>query len=174
MILLIVALFLLTTGNRPAQSLVSNSIFSGKGLKLENIHYTQDDPDRGVKWVLDASRVKISEDKKNITFRDFQLRVKPEDPPSFKVEGKRGSYSRVSGRISLSGDVRGYSQDGYRLLTEHMEIDEIKGCLETDRPVKIFGPSFSIVGRGLFVNLREETFKIHSDVTTVLERDRIS
>jgi LPS export ABC transporter protein LptC len=165
-----VAFFLLRSGRQFIQEPLLSVISSGEGIKLKDIRYAQDDPDKGVKWVLNAREVKFSEDKKSIFFNDFQLNVEPENRPTFRLKGNKGDYSRDTGKINLWGNLEGFSGDGYRILTEHLLINETSGQISTDEPVKIFGPFFSVTGRGLFVDLEEEKLRIQSDVTTFLRQ----
>jgi len=170
-LLALVSFYLVRGGSRITRDVIENAIMSGEGLKLKDIHYTHDDPREGVKWILDAKEVKFSGDKKNILFTDFFLMVESETRASIKLRGKRGSYSRDSGEINLWEDLEGSSEDGYRLLTEYLMINEKDGHLSTDKPVKIYGPFFSVAGTGLFIDLRNEMFKVLSDVTTTITKE---
>ena len=170
LLLVVVAFFLLKSGRQLFQKPLLNAISSGEGIKLKDIRYSQDDPKKGMRWVLNAREVKFSEDKKFIIFSDFHLKVEPEKRSFFTLKGNRGEYSKDTGEISLWGNLEGLSGDGYRILTEHLLINERYGHVSTDEPVKIFGPFFSVSGRGLFVDLEEERLKILSDVTTLLNQ----
>jgi LPS export ABC transporter protein LptC len=170
LLLALVAFFLVRSGRQFIQEPLLSVISSGEGIKLKDIRYAQDDPDKGVKWVLNAREVKISEDKKSIVFNQFHLKVAPEKKPAFRLTGNRGDYSRDTGKINLWGNVEGFSGDGYRILTEHLLINENSGQISTDEPVEIFGPFFSVTGTGLRVDLEEERLQIRSDVTTLLNQ----
>ena len=148
-----------------APALLMN-LMSGEGLQLKDVHYTQDDPDKKVKWVVDAREVRFSGDRKNVEFFDFKLKVEPENRPRFTLNGKKGNYSKDTGNIELFGSIDGVSSDGYRILTEYLLINEKEGHLSTDRPVKIFGPLFEVDGEGLFADMKEEKIKVLSHVTT--------
>jgi LPS export ABC transporter protein LptC len=169
-LLLVVGFFLIKPGKEVAQEPIVHETLPGDGLKLEGIHYTQDDPDKGIKWVLDAREVRFSGDKTTLSFHDFRLRIEPENRAIFKLKGKRGDYSRDSGEIKLWGDLEGFSGAGYRIKTDDILINEKSGYVSTDKPVKIFGPSFSISGKGLFMDLKKKRLRILSDVVTILEK----
>jgi LPS export ABC transporter protein LptC len=141
-------------------------VVSGEGLKLNNIHYTQNNPDDGMKWILDADEVKFSMDRTFFSFRKFRLKLEPENRPRVELEGERGNYDKKSGEIHLHGDLKGYTDNGYRIITEHLLYNQKEGYLETAEPVKIFGPFFSVAGRGLYFDLPNEILKILSDTTT--------
>jgi LPS export ABC transporter protein LptC len=141
-----------------------------KGLKLEDIHYSQDDPNDRVKWFLDAKEAILSDDKQVISFRNFKLRLEPENRPRVELEGEKGAFHRNSGEIHLQGALRGSTDDGYRIVTESAVYSQKKGCLETHDPVKITGPFFSLEGRGLLLNVEKETLLIPSDVTALIDK----
>lgn len=170
-LLLFAASYLLKAGKdlieRPA---AIEEALSGEGLKLKDMHYTQDDPDRSMKWTLDAKEVQFSEDRSSIVFHGFRLKLEPEGKATVTLTGKAGDYSRNTGVINLYGDLDAVSADGYRLITDYASFDEKARCLSSDKPVKITGPFFSVEGVGLFVDLNSRTFKVLSNVTTVIRK----
>jgi LPS export ABC transporter protein LptC len=167
----LVVFYLTKSAEEIVQEPVAKGIMSGEGLQLKDIHYTHDDPYERLKWVMDAKEVKFSEDRSLIIFHDFQLKLAPEKRKGFNLKGKKGEYSRDSGELKLWGDLKGVSEDGYRINTEYVLINEKSGQVRTDKPVKIFGPFFSIEGKGLFVDLEKDRFKVLSDVTTIVEKE---
>ena len=173
-LLTVVSFYLAKPGKEIVQGPVAEDIAPKEGLKLKDIHYTQDDPDARIKWVLDAKEVTFSEDKNFIIFDDFRLEMLPEDRPWFKLNGQKGEYSRDSGDMRLWGNLKGSSQNGYRITTELIRINEKQGYMKTDKPVKIFGPFFSVKGRGLFIDLEKESIKILSDVTTTIFKESLT
>ena len=168
-----VVFYLIRSGMGSIQVPRINGSVLGEGLRLEDIHYTNDHGEKGLKWVLDAKEVRFSGDRNNIFFHDFQLRAEPNNRSWFKLKGKKGDYSRRSGEIKLWGGLRGYSENGFKIRTEDIFINEKKEHLNTDKPVKIVGPSFTVEGKGLFVNLKKERLQIMSDVITVLESESL-
>ncbi|MDY6971443.1 MAG: LPS export ABC transporter periplasmic protein LptC [Thermodesulfobacteriota bacterium] len=147
-LLAVVAFYLVKSGEGFTQGPILKEIMSGEGLKLKDIHFTQYDPDKGTKWVLNAAEVRYSGDKNSLLFHDFRLKLEPEDGSVFKLNGNSGDYSRDSGEIDLRGDLEGSSGDGYRIVTEHIRINEKTGLMTTDKQVKIFGPFFFGRGQG--------------------------
>jgi LPS export ABC transporter protein LptC len=99
--------------------------------------------------------------------------VIPENRPFFELKGSKGDYSRDSGEINLWGDLEGFSGNGYRIISEHLMINERLGHVSTEKPVKIFGPFFSVSGKGLIMDLEKESAKILSDVTTTIEQESL-
>ncbi|NQU12575.1 MAG: LPS export ABC transporter periplasmic protein LptC, partial [Desulfobacteraceae bacterium] len=104
-LLAMVAFYLATSGGMFLDVPLLKDLISGEGLMLRDIHYTHNDPDERVKWVLDAKKVKFSGDKSKIFFHDFRLRVEQENRPWYRLKGKKGNYSRASGEINLWGDL---------------------------------------------------------------------
>jgi LPS export ABC transporter protein LptC len=90
-----------------------------------------------------------------------------------EVKGKRAEYNKDRGEISLWGGLEGSSGNGYRISTERVVINEKKRHLRTDESVQISGPYFKVTGRGLFVDFEKETLKILSNVTTILNKERL-
>ena len=166
----VAGLFAFKAGREAVQRHVFKAIAPGEGLKLSDIHYTHDDPDKRMKWILDAREVSFSEDKSSILFHDFKLRLEPEGRAVVTLSGKMGDYVRESGVIKLSGEVKGVSGDGYKMSTDRLLFNEREGYLETDENVWVSGPFFSVKGRGLFVDLGRKIVRVLFDVTTVVDK----
>jgi len=167
-LLVLVGLFVIRSGKDFFRDSTLGEVISGKGIKLKDIHYTQEDPSKGIRLVLDAQEVRFSEDRQSIFFRGFRLNVKPTGRPAFHLSGENGEYSRTRGEVKLWGNLEGLSDDGYRIVTERMLFDEKKGVLTNDRPVQLFGSFFSVSGTGMFVDLRKKKMKILAKVKTVI------
>lgn len=147
-------------------------VLSGEGVNLKDIHYRQDDPDEKVKWVLDAKEVRFSEDRNTIRFFDFYLEVSAEGRPGFSLKGEKGVYQKKIGKIELRGKLEGTYGKEYRFLTEYVAIDEKKATVNNQNLVEIFGPFFTVKGKGLFADLSENRFKILSDVVTTIDHEK--
>jgi LPS export ABC transporter protein LptC len=173
LLLVLVGIYVLRSGKELLQGSALEEVVSGKGIKLKDIHYTQEDPAKGMRWVLDADEVHFSEDRQTVFFHGFHLKVLPSERPAFQLTGDNGEYSRATGEATLWGHLEGRSEDGYRIVTERMLFDEKKGVLMNDKPVQLFGSFFSVSGTGMFVDLRKERMKILSKVTTTV-RERAS
>ena len=170
-LLLVVALYIMGAQKEIIKGSLLPDIVGEEGLKLKNVSYAQNDPDKGMKWTLDAREVKFSKDKTFISFKDFQLKLRPQNRPTVELKGKKGDYDRNSGEINLHGDLHAQTDNGYRITTEHILYKEKEGYLKTEEPVRIHGPFFSVAGRGLYYNPEKETLKIHSDVTTRIAKE---
>lgn len=142
-----------------------------EGIKLQDIHYTQDDPGEKVKWDLDAKEVRFSPDRSFFSFKKFRLTLKPEDRPTIALEGNRGDYNKDTQEIKLLGNLHGMTANGYTIHAEHLLYNQKEGILTTDGPVTIEGPFFSVAGHGLFFNLEDEFFRMVSGVTTTIDQN---
>ena len=140
----------------------------GEGLRLKRIHYTHEDPERGLRWVLDAAQVTFSEDRNLMIFNDFLLTLEPVSRPAMTLSGERGEYEKLSGLITLTGNVDAETADGYRILSERLLVHEKDRTVRTDLPVTLIGPFFSVDGTGLLIDLHNESLEVHSQVTTRL------
>jgi LPS export ABC transporter protein LptC len=112
--------------------------------------------------------VAFSEDKNFMVFKDFDLVVEPEARPVIKVNGSRGEYHRLTGLITLIGNVYAENAEGYSISSERLILDEKKRTVSTELPVTMIGPFFSVEGIGLFIDLQKQTLDVHSRVITTL------
>jgi LPS export ABC transporter protein LptC len=172
-LLLVVGLYVMGAQKEIIKESLVKEIVGEEGLKLKNVSYSQNDPTQGMRWTLDAKEVKFSKDKTFISFKDFRLKLRPQNRPTVELKGQKGDYDRTSGEINLSGDLQAYTDNGYRIITEHILYKEKEGYLKTDEPVKILGPFFSVAGRGLYYNPEKETLKIQADVTTRIAKESL-
>lgn len=140
------------------------------GIRLKKVHYSQGDIHKALKWKLDAEEVRLSEDNNIVSFQQFRLVVEPKGRPKVRLQGQRGEYSRITGILNLWGNLQIDSDNGYKATSEHLTMDEKRGLLTTEDQVEISGPFFSVTGKGLFVDLKNEILKIRSNVTTTLTR----
>jgi LPS export ABC transporter protein LptC len=163
------AFFLARSGKDSEDRSSLPELVPGEGVKLKEVRYRQDDPDRGLKWALDASEVLFSDDNDRVFFKNFVLRLEPVSRPPMRLTGGEGEYIRKTGIIMLKGQVEGVSDDGYRIITEGVTIEEKTKRARSDSPVKAWGPFFTIQGNGLFVDLEEEIFRINKEVTTIVK-----
>ena len=140
-----------------------------EGVRLRQVHYSQGDINKDISWKLDAKEVKLSGDNNIVFFRQFHLTVEPKNRPKVQLKGNNGQYCRETGIVQMWGDLKLNSEDGYSAKSEHLSFDQNSGLLTTDDPIEISGPSFTVTGKGLFLDLKKKTLKVRSNVTTVLK-----
>ncbi len=169
LLLAVVCYYLLTSGGNIVRGTIAESVsVDSQGIKLKELHYVQSNPDNDMTMSINAKETRSSVDGRVIRFNKFRIRVTPKDKPYFEMSGENGVYDRESGKIEVDGNLEGVSEDGYRLTTEHLQFNEKKGIVESADPIKIIGPLFSVVGRGLSVDLNKQTAKILSNVNAVI------
>ncbi len=173
MLILVAFSYLFNSRKEILEKAILANVLSQEGFKLEDIHYSQDSPEEGMKWVLDAKEAKISKDRQFVTFKHFRLKLKPKDRPSIEIEGENGKYDKAAGEINLRDNVRGRTENGYRIMTDHVLYQQREGYLKTECPVRIEGPSFTLRGRGLYVDLKSEVLRLHADVIAVIENEAL-
>lgn len=172
--LLCIALLVLTVAfflGRARKEVVGKAVMPevpAEGGKLEDIHFTHEGTEDGVRWSLDAKEVRFSEDRRKISFTAFKFRLEPQNRPAVHLEGKSGHYDKTAGQFLLSGNLYGRTEDGYTIVTESAVYDQQKRRLTTEDAVSITGPDLSLEGRGLAYDVATETLEIKSDVKTVI------
>ena len=124
-LVMVVGLYLFEAHYEIRKSPLLTDVGTEEGLKLKDIHYIQNDPGDRMKWTLDAEEVKFSKDKEFLSFKQFRLRLKPENKSSIELKGKRGDFDKNSGEINMYGDLRGYTENGYRIITQHILYQQI-------------------------------------------------
>jgi LPS export ABC transporter protein LptC len=164
------AFYLLMSGKEVIGERLLGNLLPEEGLKLKDIHYTQDDAAQGLKWVLDAEEVTLTGDNESASFRDFLLQLESKERSPVRVRGKRGSFNRTTGVIELWGDVEARSEDGFCFKTDHLLFNQKTGIITTESEVDVAGPFFSVEGRGLFVDLNQKDLKVISNVTTRVDQ----
>jgi LPS export ABC transporter protein LptC len=168
--LIVIGLYWFSQGNDIVDELAAVRINQGGGLTLENIHYVQDNPDEGVNWILDAGKVKFTEDKQRISFDNFELKLSPDSEHSVRIEGDSGNFNRNSNKLELKGGLKGYTNEGYSLGAEHVIFRQSDGILSSDESVELSGPFMTVKGKGLYLDLNEMNLKILNNVTTFIDR----
>ena len=143
-------------------------------MGFKGIHIFDDNPEEGIKWVLDASEASSSLAGNHISFKNFSLKLEPENRPVIELTGISGDYNKALSEINLSGGVVVKSNNGYSVITEDLQYKQKEGILMTDKPVKITGPYFSVDGQGLYIDLNKEILSITSKVTTLIKGEPIN
>lgn len=174
LLLILVVFYWLHSGRHGSDSPMYSDFISREGFRLEDIHYTQDDPEEGIKWILDAREARISKDRKFISFKYFRLKLEPNDRPSIEIEGERGVFDKDSGQINLRENLKGRTENGYRIATDHVMYQQKEGYLKGESAVTIFGPSFTLEGRGLYVDLKREYLSLDADVKAVIKQEALT
>ena len=169
-LLAVTGYFLVKKGYKGIDNAVLNEVLPDAGLTIKNFHSSQDDPDEGTRFVLDADEGTYSQDRQRVMLNNFRLILEPLNSPSMMIKGNKADYDTNSKVIDLSGDLQGNSSDGFEIFTEHLIYKQKEGVLKTNEPVIITGPFFSVSGKGLIFNAEKETLQILSYVTALIEK----
>jgi len=137
-------------------------------LTVKDFQAYPDNADEGTRYVLEADEGIYSQDRERISLNSFLLKLEPQNSPPMEIRGNKADWDTVSKVIILSGDLKGDGPKGYRIFTDKLTFEQDEGILKTDEPVKITGPFFIMTGKGLLCDPESETFKILSDVTTLM------
>ena len=125
-LLVLFCFYLLKSGGSLTRDRREENSIPGEGLRLNDFHFVQNNPDKDMTWTIDAKTMQSSQDGSTFDFTDFKINLAPKERPSFRLSGRKGAYSRDSGEITLEGNLVGVSENGYRLITERMRIHEKK------------------------------------------------
>ncbi len=170
-LILVAGAYIFLAGRGLIAKTASDNRDGGDGIRLQDIHYSHNDPEEKVTWLLDAKEVSLSKDRRLMSFRTFRLEVEAQDRPRLELTGEKGTYDKESGEVVLQGNLKGKTDNGYTVLTDYAVYNQKRGDLRTEEPVTIIGPFFSIKGRGLSLDVKKESLKIHSEVTTLIQNE---
>jgi LPS export ABC transporter protein LptC len=173
LLLIIIGFYLIKARHQVTIDLALLDANSGEGLRMTRLHFIQNNPDEGMKWILDAEQGTSSKDMQHIQFEHFRLKLEPENGPSVELEGGGGEYDKNTYEINLQGDLQGITDTGYKILTNHMVFHQKERTIKSEEPVKIIGPFFSVEGKGLFMNMETDTLRVLSDVTTRIDKESL-
>lgn len=134
----------------------------------------QADPDQGAVWHLKADEFNYSKDGQKVQFLKFTMKIEPENNLRVKLEGNRGEYNKERDEINLYGELKGLTDTGYEVYTEHITFKQKEDCLKTDENVTFIGPYFTVTGKGLFVDLKNETLEILTDVNSIIKKEPLN
>ena len=170
--MLIVVIYYIVTADKKMikKTKAIGHLLPSYALQLKDVHYRRDDPDKDIKWELDAKNVKFSKDKSVITFYDFHLKLHSKGKKGFELKGKKGKYVKSKNTLYLRGNLEAIYGMGYKLFIESIVFNEKNGQGISEDPVKIVGPFFIVNGKGLFLDLKQKKIKVLSDVNSVIKR----
>jgi len=85
LLLVIVGFYLVQAQKGIEENQLLAELASKEGVTLKNIHYTQKDPRKGLRWVLDASKANLSKDKRLLHFSRFRLKLESDKGPGLQL-----------------------------------------------------------------------------------------
>ena len=174
LLLLIIGFFLITTDKEDIAEAILDEIIPEEGLSSKNVEVYQADPDKGAIWHLKADEFNYSKDGQKVQFLKFTMKIEPENDLRIELEGNRGEYNKDTDEISLYGELKGLTDTGYEIYTEHIVFKQDEDCLKTDEMVTFIGPYFTVTGKGLYVDLKSETLEVLSDVNSKIKKEPLN
>ena len=174
LLLLTIGFFLIKADKKDIAEVILDEIIPEEGLSSKNIEVSQTDPDKGITWRLKADEFNYSKDGQKVQFLKFSMKIEPEEDLHIELEGNRGEYNKGNNEINLYGELKGITDAGYEIYTEHIKFKQNEECLRTDEKVKFVGPYFTITGKGLYVDLKNETLEVLSGVSSKIKKESLN
>ena len=145
-----------------------NNMLPRYALELQDVHYSNDNPNKGIKWELRADKIRFSKDRSLITFSNFHLIIHSKDNKQFDLRGKEGRYRKDENMLYLRGNLKAIYANNYKLLTDSMAFNEKTGQGESSDPVQIRSSFFHVDGVGMSLDLKKKRIIILSDVKSII------
>jgi LPS export ABC transporter protein LptC len=121
-----------------------------------------------VDWEIKAKIARKYIDKPLIELETLTGLYKPKDGVVVRFTGTKGSMDtdKESGSVE---NVDVLYKNEYTLKSAHMDFDFKNGTTTTKAPVNISGSKLTLNGIGLMANTHQETVKLESDVSGIIE-----
>jgi LPS export ABC transporter protein LptC len=133
-------------------------------MQFQKIHYTSTN-DQGIKeWELTATTANYFRDKKLAEFENVDVTFYYKQGRVFTLRGDIGRLNMGTKDITLTGNVIGTSNDGYRFQTQSLVYNAQKRQAQTDDKALVEGPQFNLEGTGMIVDIEKEKVFLLSEV----------
>lgn len=144
---------------------VSKISADGADAHLERIRLVEDKQGQKT-WELEARSIQQYQGQNILMLEEVKLKVFTNEGRSFVISGNKGRVYQDSKDMELTGDVVLNSSDGYQLKTHSLSYHHSEKRVTTSDPVEIEGEQIRLVGRGIWVDMEAEIFKILDHVRT--------
>jgi|GEM_PF-338756 len=141
----------------------------GLESRMEKIQLVEDKGGKKT-WELEAKSIEQAEETKVFTLRDVKVTYYSKDGRIIIVTGRQGKVNQDSRDVELVGDVVLSTSDGYRVKTNAVSYNHQAKKVTSSDPVEIEGTQVHLVGKGLYVDLEAQTFKVLGRVKTHIKR----
>ena len=169
-----IAFFLIKSEKEDGGDFMADETVPIEGPRIESFKVTLPDPDKGSTWLIEADRIYTKEKVDEVYILDkFKLTYQSKDGFNFELEGSSGVYNSVKDELNLSGDLKGKTSNGYQLYAEHLMIHVKENYIKSAETVTFIGPFFKMRGKGLFIDLEKETFKILTNVNSTYDKESL-
>lgn len=129
-------------------------------LRLKKIDYTQT---QGTvkQWELEAEAASYFKEKNLVLFKKIKLTCFSEGGGRITLEGEEGEFNTDTQIIHLQGQILVTSEDGYQFRTDSLDFSPSENKIFTLAVIELAGPKLEARGRGLMLNLADETFRVN-------------
>ena len=132
-------------------------------LTLKNINYTKTRAGEPL-WTLVADSATHSKEEGTIRIKNVRMTFFDRETGDIELTADQGELMPEYRRVTVSSNVIVLSSPENTLQTEYLEYDEASNILETDRMVKINFDHFKVSGKGMQMNVKEQSIVLLSDV----------
>jgi LPS export ABC transporter protein LptC len=123
--------------------------------------------DGNLRWTLNADQAEVYDQKGVTVMRKVVIQLFSRDG-DWTVTSDEGTLENTRRDVTLTGHVVIRSSDGLEMRTETLAWDNEQRALATDDRVEISREGTTITGRGLAVQMREETAALRQNVRVVI------
>jgi len=120
-----------------------------------------------LRWTLNADQAEVYDQKGITLMRKVTIQVFSKDG-DWTVTSDEGTLDNKRRDVSLQGNVTIRSSDGLEMRTPTLGWDNEKRALATKDPVTISREGTTITGKGLEVQMQEQTAAIQENVRVVI------
>ena len=120
-----------------------------------------------LRWTLNADQAEVYDQKGVTLMRKVTVQVFSKDG-DWTVTSDEGTLDNNRRDVALNGNVIIRSNDGLEMRTATLGWDNEKRALSTKDPVTISRQGTTITGKGLTVQMQEETAEVQENVRVVI------
>ena len=152
------------TGRRPPAPVQQPPQQAEYQIKEININETLEG---NLRWKLKADQAEVYDQKGITLMRKVVIQVFSKDG-DWTVTSDEGTLENNRRDVTLTGNVVIKSSDGLEMRTKTLSWNNEQRALATDDPVEISREGTTITGKGLSVNMQEETAAVTQNVRVVI------
>ncbi len=175
LLLSVVGFFLLKSEREKTEETVIEESIPEEGMIIKNFNVTPIVPDKDIKWKLSAGKAyPIENSDEKFLIEKISGKFQSEDGLSFDLTGDSGEYDRSKNEILLSGNITGKGSNGFTVYADQLTVYMNENLIKSDKDVTVVGPSLKITGKGLFIDLKDKTLKILTDVKSIFDKESLN
>ncbi len=120
---------------------------------------------------LIAGNASMAVDKSRTILDNFSVLLGSKDMGDITFAAETGSIDSAGNDIEALNNVLIRDEMGRSLITDSLNLDNIKRVISTPDRVRIFGNNFLIAGSGMIAYIDEERVELLADVNAVFNSD---